>query len=354
MRGFGIISIITGLLITVGGCSAHRGAILSPGLGQPVWPKRPDQARIRFIGGFGASSDLRPARTFGQGLRDFVYGPDEIPKIQTPHAVAVDDSGNRVAIADTTGGRVFLIDLSSNTISWWPDESKENAATQVMLGVPTGVVFAGETLCISDAKPAGLILLARDGSSRRVADDALRRPAGIAFDAAKAHVLVVDSGTHEVVVLDRGGTVIRRIGGPGGAPGKFNFPSAVAIGRNGMLAVSDSLNFRVQLLTADGQPITSFGQKGDAAGDLALPKGVAIDDTGNVWVVDAQFENIQAFDASGQLLMAFGGEGQGAGEFWLPAGIHIDDRQRIWVADSYNRRVQVFEILTTSKGENAT
>lgn len=353
MRSMLHVILFIGLLTSAGGCATSANGVLNPSAQSLFWPKRPDPARIRYVGEIGASSEWQPARTFGQGFRELVYGPADIPRMQTPHAVAVHESGNLVAVADTTAGRVFLIDLTANTISWWPETTKDDTQGAAALGVPTGVAFAGDTLFICDAKPAGLVMLARDGSSRRVADSALKRPAGIAYDSANERIYVVDSGTHEVVILNRSGALIGRFGGPGAGPGKLNFPSAIAIGHDGALAVSDSLNFRVQLLSRDGEPVSSFGKKGDAPGDLSLPKGVAIDDAGNIWVVDAHFENVQAFDKSGRLLMALGGEGQEAGEFWLPAGIAIDRQHRIWVADSYNRRVQVFQILSPSEGGDA-
>ncbi|RMF78334.1 MAG: 6-bladed beta-propeller, partial [Planctomycetota bacterium] len=150
---------------------------------------------------------------------------------------------------------------------------------------------------------------------------------------------------HEGVAL-RDGRVVARIGGRGGEPGRFNFPTAVCWRPPAGLVVADAMNFRVQVFdVGEDRPRLVFGEKGDAAGDFARPRDVAVDSDGHIYVLDNQFENVQVFDQGGRLLMAFGEGGDGPGQFAIPSGITIDARDRIWVADSYNRRVQVFQYL---------
>lgn len=329
-----------GLLILAAGCAQSAKPLLVAPEPPVVWPKPPDQPRVRYIGELKSSADLGAAKPASQVLREIFYGPEAPVPLVKPHAVAVSADGNRVAVADTDLACVHLFDLSTRAYrlidAWAPGRRFE---------CPTGVAWDGETLWVCDSRLHGIARIGSSGAGRLLGADSLRRPAGLAFCTATGRIYVTDSAGHAVVAFDREGKQLFRFGRQGGEPGEFNFPGHIACGPDGTLVVTDSMNFRVQRFDPEGKPLGWFGQKGDAAGDFSLPKGVAVGPDGNIWVVDSHFENVQAFTPTGQLLMAVGQEGQEPGEFWLPAGICIDARRRMWIADMYNRRVQVFELL---------
>jgi len=298
-----------------------------------VWPRPPDQPRLRYIGELRSSADLHAAKPAGQVLREILYGPEAPSPLVNPHAVA--------AIADTDIACVHVLDLDTRAyrqIESWGAPSQR-------FECPTGVAWDGHSLWVTDSKLHAVAIVGSVGAGRLIGADILRRPSSVAFCPVSRRAYVADAGSHEIVAFDREGRQVLRFGQQGGGPGEFNYPGSLACGSDGALIVADSLNFRIQRFSLEGQPLGMFGRKGDAAGDLSLPKGVAAGPDGNIWVVDAHFENVQAFTPSGELLMAFGQEGQKPGEFWLPAGICIDVKNRLWVADTYNRRVQVFELM---------
>lgn len=169
------------------------------------------------------------------------------------------------------------------------------------------------------------------------------QPTGIAISKKKGEIWVVETGKHQVTVLNGDGEVLKRIGGRGSDPGLFNYPTFIWIDEAGRVYIVDSMNFRVQILDQEGGFLYSFGESGDATGKMARPKGVATDSEGNIYVVDALFHVVQIFDQEGNYLFNFGGQGQDAGEFWMPGGIFIDEQDFIYVSDSYNARIQVFE-----------
>jgi len=337
----GRLVVAVALLGAASGCAQSAGELLTPAASPMVWPKEPDTARIRLVGEVRSGPALQPKKGFGEFWNELLFGPREPRRLVNPYAVAVHADDNRVAIADTNGGCVHLLDLGRRTYAFLD----ECGAPPARLECPAGLAWAGATLCVADARWHALAMFDAQGRGRWAGREALRRPAGVAYCPANGFVYVSDAGANAVVVFDRSGQLVFQSGSRGAGPGQFNAPAQVACGPDGALAVADSLNFRIQRFAADGSFVGMFGRKGDAAGDFALPKGVAFDPEGRLWVVDAQFENVQGFTPEGQLLMAFGQEGQKPGEFWLPAGIWIDGKRRMWVADSYNRRVQVFELL---------
>jgi len=334
------------------GCARPTGAFFTRTEGRLVWPPPPEKPRIEYLGEFAGAIRAPGDRSFSKSWNEFLYGPENPPSLVTPHAVSVSADGNRLAVADPNALCVHILDLEHQTyrrIDGAPDAS-------TVLKCPVGVTWAGNDLFIVDSELHAVIrvagmdwnakrIVSSAGSVSLIAQDTLRRPAGIAYNSTNDRLYVTDAGLHRVFVFDRNGTVAMSFGERGGGDGQFNFPSQIACSPDGTVVVADSMNFRVQRFSPDGVFLGLFGKKGDAAGDFALPKGVAVDAQGSIWVVDAQFENVQAFTPVGQLLMAIGGEGRKPGEFWLPAGVTIDGRQRMWVADSYNRRVQGFQLL---------
>ncbi len=167
-------------------------------------------------------------------------------------------------------------------------------------------------------------------------------PAGIVCDREE-NLYVSDDGTHTVSVFNRGGELLRKIGGPGSEPGQFNRPSGLAFDADENLLVSDAQNHRIQKLTKDGQPLAQFGSFGSAPGEFNSPWGICVDDEGEIYVADWRNDRIQKFDSDGNFLMSLGSSGDGKGQFNRPSGVVVDSHGDIIVADRGNNRVQLFD-----------
>ncbi len=347
--------------MVVSGCGTPPGVLFDPAASVHQWPQPPDEPRIRFVGELHSDADLKAGRSGLQNLGDSLFGKDAQRTFLSPLAVCT-DGGSRVFIVDSNAQTVHVCDLESRAYSRW-----EPGADRPRLSQPVAAAYdpAGRLL-VSDSVGGNLAVFDSSGVYEgRIGDKILKRPCGLAISAGVAgaggaveatRIFVADSAAHQIVVLSGDGKELARIGERGSGPGQFNFPTNVAIDRQGRIFVSDSLNFRVQIFSPDFTFLRQIGRKGDMPGYFSQPKGLAIDSKDRLFVVDANFEAIQIYRClqdRDELLMSLGREGHGPGEFWLPAGVHVDALGRIWVADSYNRRVQVFECMDASE-ENSS
>ena len=129
--------------------------------------------------------------------------------------------------------------------------------------------------------------------------------------------LYVTDLSQRVTVISPAGKVLRRWGKTGTGPGEFKFitndPTAptdvagrIAVGRNGMVYVSDSGNDRVQVFTPQGRFIRQIGSYGSGKGQFFFPAGLAVDGSGNVYVTDDQNQTLAKFSPTGKVIWQIG------------------------------------------------
>lgn len=326
------------LLVFLGSCAptAERPSDLAAPSETLVWPPPPEQPRIKFLYAFREPKDLGFRVPFFRRLWDFIAG-EELREMTRPYAIAVDE--DTLAVADPGARVVHLYDMQAQEYRRIADVG------EVTLVSPVGVAITPDRIYVADSVLGKVYALDPNGDLAFTIED-MKRPTGLAYDAANRRLYVADTLGHGVSVFDEGGNALFSFGRRGTADGEFNYPTHISIWRD-RLYINDTMNFRIQTFDLDGTHRATFGTHGDGSGDLAQPKGVAADGEGHVYVVDALFNRIQIFDPRGAFLLAFGGQGARVGKFWLPTGLFIA-RDRIYVADSYNRRIQVFEFLGES------
>jgi sugar lactone lactonase YvrE len=295
---------------------------------------------VLWIGQFPGEAGKK-APDFGDRLSRLVFGkkPREVIK---PFNVVADNPGHYWILDQGAGGVFEVLEGEGELIRSMKRAKQDFPSLVGICGTPAGGLF------FTDSR-LNQVMQVEDGDVSVFAGTlSFQQPTGIAFNRLSGEIWVVETGAHQISVLNTAGERIRTIGGRGTAPGKFNYPTFIWIDAKGRVFVVDSMNFRVQILNARGQVESFFGELGDATGNMARPKGVATDSQGHIYVADALFHAVQIFDDQGNLLYSFGSQGQGAGEFWMPSGIYIDEQDHIYVADSYNARVQVFQLVKNS------
>jgi DNA-binding beta-propeller fold protein YncE len=286
--------------------------------------------------------------------------PDAITGHLRPHTLfmarpssVITDGETRVLAADPTAHAVHVFDLAANR--YFRIQGGENRRLQA----PWGIAVDGEhNIYVTDVELGMILVYDRNGRFQRYIgkrDDGegghFDRPSGIAIDPKSGRIFLLDTTSHSLVILDRDGNVLNRLGRPdlerielrardGGetAKGSFQFPTDVVIRGGEVFVLGGS---KVTILDLEGRPLKEVAVM---EGGIGGPTGLAIDSSGNLFVSDPAAGSIHAFDRSGALLYSFGRPGSKHGEFYFPRGLWIDGRDQIYVADSKNGRVQTFQL----------
>lgn len=291
---------------------------------------------VRWIGQFpGEAGQDAPA--FGERLSRLVFGK-QAQEVIKPFNVLAGDPGQYWILDQGAGGIFEVLDGDGQLLRPIKRAKQDFPSLVGICGTGSGDIF------FTDSRLNQVMQVADGELLTFAASLNFLQPTGIACNRTSGEIWVVETGAHQISVLNREGERIRTLGGRGTAPGLFNYPTFIWIDAKGRVYVVDSMNFRVQVLNAEGQVESTFGTSGDATGNMARPKGIATDSEGHIYVADALFHAVQIFDVQGNFLYSFGNQGQGEGEFWMPSGLYIDQEDRIYVADSYNSRVQVFQL----------
>ena len=265
------------------------------------------------------------------------------PRIQQPYGIAVDSLG-RIFVADVTARGVHRFDPEQGSYTFI------TTTVRPSLRSPIGVALDERgDLYISDSELGVVVVISPNGRERLRIRAGLQRPTGLVYDAVRGLLWVVDTQANRIVAFDRTGRQRAAFGRRGSAEGEFNFPTNIAVAKDGTLYVTDALNVRVQVFTSDGVFLRQFGRHGDGVGDLARPKGIALDSDGHVFVVEGLYDVVNVFDPEGHSLISVGSAGRGRGEFWLATGIAIDRHDRVYVGDSHNGRVQVLQYVAEGR-----
>jgi len=330
-----LVLLALALVDACAGAGAVRLESTTPPGRSLVWPTPPDPPRIRFVASFSGPRDLGFRRSFLSRLLAFVRGRGDDNRLGHPHGIAV-GADEKIYVVDSSERGVHVFDLLRGRHRWLRhDELRQPIGVAV---TPLGTVYVSDPV-------AGIVLHLDEDGDEIGRLEGLVRPSGLAFDGDRNRIYVVDTELHSVVSFDSAGAVVATIGGRGETDGSLNYPTNVAVDREGWIYVSDSMNFRVQVFDADGAPVMTIGSHGDGVGQFARPKGIGLDRRRHVFVVEGLYDVVNVFDAAGRLLMSFGGPGTEVGTFWLASGLAVDQRNRIFVADSYNGRIQVFQLM---------
>ena len=146
-------------------------------------------------------------------------------------------------------------------------------------------------------------------------------------------ILVADRDAHQVLRFSKDGALLQALGKRHfpSLDAPFNHPTAAAQAPDGEIYVADGYgNSSVHRFAADGTLLATWGGPGGGPGAFTTPHAVAIDGRGRVLVGDRENNRVQLFDRDGLFLEAWG-------DFYHPMQIWIDDRGLVFVTDQIPR-----------------
>lgn len=325
------------------GCAPPKAYIDHSTVGGILWPGGSAKPRIKYLWNL----QVVAGRSGQDNIVSLLAGSDEFdftdpaaaPILLNPYGVFCDEK-DRLYITDTVALRVTVIDMKTMESFHITDTDSDSFVS------PLGVVADNEgRIYVSDSELRKVSVFNDKGKFMYFFEGDFKRPTGLAINAGKKAVYVVDTLEHKIYQYGYDGKRTGSVGGRGDDEGLFNYPTNIAVDKEGYIYVTDAMNFRVQIFDPSGSYVRDFGTYGDDYFAFDKIKGIAVDGEGHIYVVDAQQDTVKIFNKEGRLLLFFGQQGHYYGEFFLPTGIYIDNKNRIYVADSINMRVQAFQFL---------
>lgn len=338
----------------------HEGSTWGRGHGRRVTPRRRLLSRnllllvLIIIGGSASWCVLARGGGGLPSVLGVMAGPEvpsyqtSIPDVGRPLTVATSPDG-RLVYAGESGGRraVRIFDRQGRDVG--SIQAPESATGWLPLDV--AVARTGEVYVV-DGVWGGIHVFSAEGEFLRSlpAPDGLDRwaPSALAFDdvgnlyVAERHESVRES-RHRVLIFNPEGELLREFGKKGSSLGEMNYPSSIAVDREGRVYVNNMLA-GVDVFTSEGVYITRLGlPEGDRG--VGLARGLAFDQAGRLYVVDVTGQQVAVYDTESDgfpFVRSFGSYGLNGGEFRFPASIAVDATGRIYVADRENDRVQIW------------
>ena len=132
---------------------------------------------------------------------------------------------------------------------------------------------------------------------------------GIAVNS-KGQIAVGDHNKHCILITDKDGNCVRKVGCYGNNVGQLVFPTDITYLNDDNILVVDPLNHRIQQFNVQtGNSVKSFGKEGTRDGEFQYPTSVRLDEEGRVIVADYKNNRIQVLSQDGEPLFQFGDSG---------------------------------------------
>jgi DNA-binding beta-propeller fold protein YncE len=180
----------------------------------------PDPPRVAYLHEIRVPKDAGVRESLGHRIAAALAGRKRPPAMEQPMGVYADKNG-WLMVADPGLQVVHIYNLERHTYA----QAFELPGGR--LNSPVGVAFDPERgwIFVSDSILNGIFIYDTKGYFVGRFGEGLKRVSGLAWDAPRKRLLVVDTGNHRVLVFDAEGRQTRVIGKRGEGPGEFNYPT---------------------------------------------------------------------------------------------------------------------------------
>jgi len=223
--------------------------------------------------------------------------------------------------------------VSASTMLPGSAEAQAIKPPPVAVGRPNAPV-APQTLAF---KPVRLVYRQTEG-------EFFKKPAGVFVDPKTGDMLVADSATNLVTLLNRDGVPLFSFG----YNGEVRQPSKAVVDRQGRILVLADVPRKVKVFSYRGEALGDFGFPGFESAAQVLPTALTVDEAGKLYVADSASGRILVYDEDWRLVMTFGRRGEGPGAFTSVTAIAAAPSGTIYVADAQHKpAIQIFDATGT-------
>lgn len=191
----------------------------------------------------------------------------------------------------------------------------------------------------------------------------LSTPRGLLIPSHRRSLFVADSGNHRIQIFDLTSFQLVDIWGqtssagtpqPGGEPGRFNTPWALAGDREGGTYVVDYGNHRVQKFNALGELVPGFWERMRGEQSVNQPIDIAVATEGQairIYVIDGGTRTIGVFDAEGHRVGLIASErlSQPLGIAAADGALYVGDDDS-WRVLAFKRKAEAYDLAGEAVG----
>lgn len=176
----------------------------------------------------------------------------ELPEMEAPAYVAINDQLNRVYVSDAKAHRVFVFDKTGKFLFRFGEGS--SLGVDALFG-PQGMAIAADgTVYIAEIFRSRISVFDADGAYLRSFGErgdtiwTFDHPKSIAFDS-EGHLYITDARRGKIVVYSREGELLMVLGSGSASldPLQFAFPAGITISSNDRLFVADAFAKRISV-----------------------------------------------------------------------------------------------------------
>jgi DNA-binding beta-propeller fold protein YncE len=200
----------------------------------------------------------------------------------------------------------FFLTSSALALVFRVDAVFEEVGGEIpLLDYPVGIAVddAGGRVFVSDWGNNRVLVLEKTGKLLREIRN-LKSPAGLALDREGRKLFVVEQKGNRVTVFD-----LETLSPQGNLKTKktpLSEPRGIWVAQDGTVYVADTGRSRIVVFGVQGEELFAFGREGMGDSEFYQPRGVAQDPQERIWVVDTLHHCVKVFDGKGNYLFRFG------------------------------------------------